>query len=78
MFILKDGKSPMISLATADCIGTEVVGNKLYGGNGKTVSGKAKPAFIRNNKALPPGTASRPIPRVPSIYEWQLQHSEKN
>ena len=78
VFVLKDTKSPMISLATADCIGTEVVGNKLHGGNGKTVSGKAKPALAKDNKALPLGPAPRPSPKVPSIYKWQLQHAGKN
>ena len=78
VFVLKDGKSPMISLAAADCIGTEVVGNKLYGGNGKTVSGKAEPALAEDNDALPLGLAPRPAPEVPSIYEWQLQHVGKN
>jgi len=75
VFVLKDGKSPMISLATADCIGIEIVGNKLYGGNGRAVSGKAKPALLKNNKALPLGSAPRPTPKVPSIYEWQLRHA---
>ena len=74
VFVLKDGKSPMISLATADCVGTEIVGNKLLGGSGRIVSGKAKPALLKNNKALPPGQAPRPSPKVPSIYEWQLHH----
>ena len=78
VFVLKDGKSPMISLATADCIGIEVVGNKLYGGNGRSISGKAKPALLKNNKTLPLGSAPRPTPKVPSIYEWQLKHVAKN
>ncbi|MHC4702628.1 MAG: right-handed parallel beta-helix repeat-containing protein [Planctomycetota bacterium] len=78
VFILKDGKSPMISLATADCIGTEVAGNKLRGGSGKIVSGKAKPALLKGNETLPLGPAPRPSPKVPSIYEWQLQHAGKN
>ena len=78
VFVLKDGKSPMILLATADCIGTEVVGNRLLGGNGRIVSGKAKPALLKNNKALPPGSAQRPNPEVPSIYEWQLRHARRN
>jgi Pectate lyase superfamily protein len=74
VFVLKDGKSPMVSLAAPDCIGVELIGNKLYGGNGKLVSGKAKPAILSNNEALPLGPAARPVPKVPSIYEWQLRH----
>ena len=75
VFVLKDGKSPMISLSTPDCIGVEVVGNKLLGGNGTIISGKVKPALLKDNKALHPGPAPRPAPEVPSIYEWQLRHS---
>ncbi len=74
VFVLKDRKSPMVSLATSDCIGTEITGNKLYGGNGRFVSGPAKPAVIKDNNAFPLGNAQRPIPKVPSIYEWQKQN----
>lgn len=75
VFVVRDGKSPMISLNTPDCIGTEVVGNKLVGGNGNIISGKAEPALAEDNIALPLGSAQRPSPEVPSIYEWQLQHT---
>ena len=78
VFVLKDGKSPMISLAAPDCIGIEIIGNKLYGGNGDIVSGKAKPALLKNNENFPLGSAPRPIPKVPSIYEWQLQNAKKD
>jgi hypothetical protein len=77
VFVLKDGKSPMVSLATPDCIGTEIIGNRLYGGSAKFVSGKVKPVLAKSNEALPVGPAPRPAPKVPSIYEWQLQHSKK-
>jgi len=78
VFILRNGKSPMISLATPDCIGIEVIGNKLLGGNGKIVSGRAKPALLEKNKALPLNSAPGPKPKVPSIYQWQLQSKEKS
>jgi hypothetical protein len=78
VFILKDGKSPMVSLAAPDCIGIELIGNKLYGGNGQIVSGKAKPALLKDNENFPLGSAPRPVPTVPSIYEWQLRNVEKN
>ncbi len=71
VFILKEGKSPMVSLATPDCIGTEIIGNKLYGGNGGFVAGKAEPAVLNANKAFPLGDAPRPVPKIQSIYEWQ-------
>ncbi|MFC1717437.1 hypothetical protein ACFL6S_27500, partial [Candidatus Poribacteria bacterium] len=71
VFVLKDEKSPMVFLATPDCIGVEMISNKLYGGNGKFASGMGKPALIEDNQALPLGDAPRPEPEVPSIYEWQ-------
>jgi hypothetical protein len=71
VFILKDGKSPMVLLATSDCLGAEITGNRLYGGNGSLAAGKAKPMVFKANKAFPLGDAPRPIPKVPSIYEWQ-------
>ncbi|MFB0553543.1 MAG: glycosyl hydrolase family 28-related protein [Phycisphaerae bacterium] len=71
VFVLKDGKSPMIFLATSDCIGAEIIGNGLYGGSGRFVAGKGKPAVVKDNKAFMLDDAPRPIPEVPSIYEWQ-------
>jgi hypothetical protein len=82
VFILKDGKSPMVFLATPDCLGTEIIGNRLYEGNGSFVAGEGRPAVVEDNKAFPAtarafaetsplGDAARPIPKVPSIYEWQ-------
>jgi len=76
------GQSPMIFLATSDCTGAEIIGNGLYGGNGRFVAGRGKPAVVKDNKALllddsflrsasPNQDAPRPIPEVPSIYEWQ-------
>jgi len=76
-FILKDNKSPMIQLATADCIGTEVQDNTLYGGNGEIITGPAKLDINKNNKSLPLTISTpRPKPPVPSIYEWQLQNAK--
>jgi len=71
VFVLKDGKSPMIFFATPDCLGAEIIANRLYKGNGSLVAGAAEPAVLKNNKAFPLGDAARPVPKVPSIYEWQ-------
>jgi len=76
VFVLKDGKSPMVSLAASDCIGIELADNKLLGGNGQIASGPAKPALNESNTALPLADAPRPTPAVPSIYEWQLQNAK--
>jgi hypothetical protein len=74
VFVLKDGKSPMVSLVTSDCLGVEVKGNRLYGGNGIVAAGKSKPLILEVNKTFPLGNAQRPVPAVPSIYEWQKKH----
>ncbi|MBN2592002.1 MAG: right-handed parallel beta-helix repeat-containing protein [Sedimentisphaerales bacterium] len=71
VFILKDNKSPMIQLGTPDCTGVEIVGNKLYGGNGRFLAGKVSQTLVKDNNAFPPGDAPRPMPKVASIYEWQ-------
>ena len=73
VFVVKDGKSPMVQLATADCTGVEIIGNTLVGGSGKPVAGPARPAVLKDNRVLP-ATADppgRPTPAVASIYEWQ-------
>jgi hypothetical protein len=78
VFVLKDGKSPMIQLATADCTGVEAIGNRLYGGNGRILAGQGQPALSEANQALPLSEAPRPEPSVPSIYEWQRRHAQGN
>jgi len=77
VFVLKDGKSAMIHLATADCIGVEALGNTLYGGNGRLVSGPGTLLSSEGNQTLPLSDPPRPQPRIPSIYEWQQQHCTK-
>jgi hypothetical protein len=71
VFVLKDKKSPMVTLGTPDCIGVEIIGNRLYGGNGRLLAGKTSDTIVTDNKALPLGDAPRPKPKVSSIYEWQ-------
>jgi len=71
IFVLKDEKSPMVFLATPDCIGVELISNELYGGNGKFADGMIKPAKLEDNAKFPLSKVSRPMLEVPSIYEWQ-------
>ena len=77
VFVLKDGKSAMIHLATADCTGIEASGNCLYGGNGHFVSGRTPLLSSEENQALSLSSGPRPQPAVPSIYEWQREHCTK-
>jgi len=76
VFILKDNKSPMVSIATSDCLGLEIKGNRLYGGNGVVAAGKGKPLVNKANKTLPIGDAPRPAPKIPSIYQWQQERKK--
>ncbi|MDP6502990.1 MAG: hypothetical protein QF886_05210, partial [Planctomycetota bacterium] len=69
VFVLKDDRSPMAYFATPDCIGIELIGNKLFGGGG-LVSGLADPELSGNTKAALTN-APRPQLAIPSIYEWQ-------
>jgi len=78
VFVVKDGKSPMVQLATEDCVGVETADNALYGGNGKLLTGKAPDTIERNNKTQPiADKPARPTPEVPSIYQWQLDNVGK-
>ena len=83
VFVLADPKQPAIHLATADCIGIEIIGNRVYGGAGRLLAGPAKPLLDRDNlfAPLPPAPSAslgagppHPIPTVPSIFAWQRSH----
>lgn len=73
-FVLQDGKSPTLRLATPDCVGVEMIDNTTTGGSGKTVEGTATLAVNRQNTQKPAGSLERPTPPVPSIFAWQRQN----
>ncbi|HPA18120.1 MAG TPA: glycosyl hydrolase family 28-related protein [Verrucomicrobiae bacterium] len=77
VFVLKGGASPMVEIKTADCVGVELRGNLLYGGNRKFVGGGGQLAVEDDNQARASGSPDRPAPAVPSIYEWQQALSQK-
>jgi hypothetical protein len=70
-FQLTDLKQPMMMIATPDCVGIEITGNRIYGGNGKLTGGPGKPLVNKDNLFTALGEAPRPQPAVPSIFEWQ-------
>ena len=76
VFVLKDGKSPMVFLSRTNCVGVEVRDNRLYGGNGQITSGPAQPLVMDGNQTFPLGDGLRPTPPVPSIYEWQQNQAK--
>jgi len=75
VFALDDNNQPAVRLATPDCIGVELIDNRIYGGSGQLVSGSGEPALERDNRLLP-ATEDPPFPEapVPSIFEWQRQN----
>ena len=77
VFALKGGASPMIEIKTSDCSGLEIRGNILHGGNGEFVGGQGKPEVLDGNKKRSSGSPDRPIPPVPSIYDWQQKLARK-
>jgi len=77
VFVLKDNSSPMVFLASQDCIGVEITNNLLYGGNAKIAAGSGKPVLLEDNRAFPLADAPKPKPAIPSIYEWQKAQLRK-
>ncbi|HHX40662.1 MAG TPA: right-handed parallel beta-helix repeat-containing protein [Armatimonadetes bacterium] len=73
VFCLADEKRPAVVLLSPDCIGVELIGNRVLGGNGQLWGGLGKPLVERDNRLEPAGEAPRPRPAVPSIFEWQRQ-----
>jgi hypothetical protein len=70
--VLKQKSAPFLELKTADCVGVEVVGNRIFGGSGTFVAGKGKPLVAKDNTLGPyRKDAPRPEPEVMSIFAWQ-------
>ena len=78
VLVLADPKQPALQLATADCVGIEAIGNRVYGGSGELVGGPCKPLVARDNTFSPFDKAPpRPQPAVPSIFEWQRRQAAR-
>lgn len=71
VFVVADPKQPALQLATADCVGIELLDNTLVGGNGRISGGAGKPSVDRQNQVKPAGSSLAIQPAVPSIFEWQ-------
>lgn len=72
IFALEDPQQTAFVLSTPDCIGTELIDNRILGGRKQLVSGKAQPAVERGNRLLGL-TDDVPLPKLPvlSIFQWQ-------
>ena len=78
VFVVHDKDEAMVRIGTPDCVGIDLIGNRLYGGNGKLVEGPAKPEEMKDNKVGPledaPAPDAMPEPPVPSIFLWQREN----
>ncbi len=76
VFQLEDG-SPLVTFASPDCGGIELVDNQVYGTK-SLYQGLQKPAVNRGNRLMKyDADVPRPKPREPSIYEWQVRNRKK-
>jgi len=78
-FVLESKQWPMLMLTTRDCTGTELIDNKLYGGNGTIYEGEPPLAVNKGNKALPltSNQPPRPKPKIASLYEYLIAPAAK-
>jgi len=75
VFVLRDKGQPAVEIATPDCVGVELLGNRVFGGNGRLAGGKGKPLVEKDNTTAPyRKNARRPAPKVKSIFKWQREH----
>jgi hypothetical protein len=72
VFAIQDKRSHGVFLATPDCIGVELIDNTFCGAAG-VYAGAAELAVEGGNRLLPLEETAppRPVPDVPSIYDWQ-------
>lgn len=69
---VESGSQPAIHLATDDCLGVEIVGNRVYGAGGQLLGGKAQPELLEGNTIEPfEPSPPRPAAPAPSIFAWQ-------
>ncbi len=61
-----------VELGSPDCVGVEILDNRIYGAGGKVVAGRGQPLIEQGNSTAPlTSDPPRPEPAVPSIFEWQ-------
>ncbi|RYX85516.1 hypothetical protein EON83_06005 [bacterium] len=74
VFILKDINQPAFMMRSPNCVGWELTGNIIVGGNGQLTGGFGEALVATGNTMLPMGEATRPKPKIPSLFEWQRRN----
>jgi len=80
VFVLGRADQPAVTLATDDCTGIEISGNRVFGEGATLIAGKATP-LVESGNEIVSDTASvpseddspRPKPELPSIFQWQRE-----
>lgn len=75
VFVLGGSHLPMLFIRTPDCVGFELMGNRVYGGSGRIVDGVTGVAVDQGNRAMSmpaKGLPARPKASPESIYAWQI------
>lgn len=70
VFVLLDRTKLLVSARNTDCVGIELLHNRIYGGNGQVAEG-VKVREVGNSIHESKVDAGRPDLKVPSIFLWQ-------
>ena len=70
VFVLLDRTKPLVFARNTDCVGIELLQNRIYGGNGQLAEG-VKVRAVGNSIHELKVDAGRPDLKVPSIFLWQ-------
>lgn len=70
-FEIRDGASPMVLLQTPDCLGVEVIDNRLYATGDQAILLGPTEATLAGNEIIAGGPAPLPERPVDSIFDWQ-------
>jgi len=80
VFVLRRADQPAVMLATDDCTGIEISGNRVFGQGSRLSAGKATPLVESGNEIVSDATSvpseddsPRPKPEIRSIFQWQRE-----
>ncbi len=77
LFVTLDPFPAVFFFASKDCIGIEIVDNRIVGPVSVLTGGPARIELLEGNTVEATGDIMLPKPEVPSIFEWQREHGRK-